>query len=57
MIGDTDSDVVAGAAAGCKTVLVENPASSHKRAGASLPDARAPDLEAAVDRILGRSDR
>ncbi len=35
MIGDTDADVLAGQAAGCKTVLVQNPASAHKRGGDS----------------------
>jgi histidinol-phosphate phosphatase family protein len=57
MIGDTDSDVAAGAAAGCRTVLVEDPASSHKRVGDSQPDARAADLDGAVEYILGRSER
>jgi D-glycero-D-manno-heptose 1,7-bisphosphate phosphatase len=57
MIGDTDSDVAAGAAAGCRTVLVEDLASSHKRSGGSKPDARAPDLDGAVECILGRIDR
>jgi D-glycero-D-manno-heptose 1,7-bisphosphate phosphatase len=57
MIGDTDSDVVAGAAAGCRTVLVEDPASSHKRVGGSKPDARAADLDGAVEYILGRIER
>jgi D-glycero-D-manno-heptose 1,7-bisphosphate phosphatase len=57
MIGDTDSDVVAGAAAGCRTVLVEDPASAHKRVGDSQPDARAADLDRAVEYILGRSER
>ncbi len=37
MIGDTDADVAAGRAAGCRTVLVEQPGSAHKRGG----DARA----------------
>jgi D-glycero-D-manno-heptose 1,7-bisphosphate phosphatase len=57
MIGDTDSDVVAGAAAGCRTVLIEDPASSHKRTGGSRPDARAPDLDGAVEYIIGRRER
>jgi histidinol-phosphate phosphatase family protein len=57
MIGDTDVDVAAGAAAGCRTVLVENPASRHKRAGGSTPDVRVPDLAAAVDSILDRGPR
>lgn len=53
MLGDTDSDVSAGAAAGCQTVLIENPDSTHKRAGNVRPDATAPDLPAAVEIILG----
>jgi D-glycero-D-manno-heptose 1,7-bisphosphate phosphatase len=57
MIGDTDSDVAAGTAAGCRTVLVENPASAHKRDGRSKPDARAPDLDGAVECILRRTER
>ena len=57
MIGDTDADVAAGRAAGCRTVLVENPASRHKRADGSIPDVRVPDLAAAVESILGRSPR
>lgn len=52
MIGDTDDDVAAGAAAGCRTVLVENPSSAHKRRGAAQPDVCAPDLASAVDRLL-----
>jgi D-glycero-D-manno-heptose 1,7-bisphosphate phosphatase len=31
MVGDTDADVAAGRAAGCRTLLVCNPASIHKR--------------------------
>lgn len=52
MIGDTDDDVAAGAAAGCRTVLVENPFSAHKRRGAAQPDVCAPDLGAAAERLL-----
>jgi D-glycero-D-manno-heptose 1,7-bisphosphate phosphatase len=52
MIGDTDSDVEAGAAAGCRTALVENPASAHKRDGAARPEVRARDLATVVDLLL-----
>lgn len=52
MIGDTDSDVAAGVAAGCRTILIENPASAHKRSEAPEPDARAPDLAAAAELIV-----
>jgi len=53
MIGDTDSDVLAGAAAGCRTVLIEQEASSHKRKGTARPDAVMPDLRAAAALLLG----
>jgi D-glycero-D-manno-heptose 1,7-bisphosphate phosphatase len=49
MIGDTDADVLAGTAAGCRTVLLENPGSSHKRSAAVVATFTAPDLAAAVD--------
>ena len=39
MIGDTDSDVLAGRAAGCRTVLIEQPHSAHKRTAQPHPDA------------------
>jgi len=52
MVGDTDGDVAAGRAAGCRTVLIENPGSAHKRAGDTPSDAKAPDLPAAVERIV-----
>jgi histidinol-phosphate phosphatase family protein len=55
MIGDTDTDVLAGTAAGCRTVLLENPNSNHKRSGTVAATFIAPDLAAAVG-IL-RSDR
>jgi histidinol-phosphate phosphatase family protein len=48
MIGDTDADVLAGTAAGCRTVLLENPGSSHKRSGTVAATVTAPDLAAAV---------
>lgn len=52
MIGDTDSDLEAGTAAGCRTALVENPASAHKRVGTVQPEVRALDLAAVVDLLL-----
>jgi D-glycero-D-manno-heptose 1,7-bisphosphate phosphatase len=52
MIGDTDADVAAGHAAGCKTILLENPASAHKRTGTVSPTATLPDLQAAASWIL-----
>jgi D-glycero-D-manno-heptose 1,7-bisphosphate phosphatase len=52
MIGDTDADVLAGRAAGCRTVLVEHRGSAHKRTGDGRPDAVAADLRAAVEVVL-----
>jgi D-glycero-D-manno-heptose 1,7-bisphosphate phosphatase len=57
MFGDTDTDVGAGAAAGCRTVLLEYPGSAHKRLGAARADLFAPDLPGAVVRLLQRSLR
>lgn len=52
MIGDTDSDVAAGRAAGCRTILVEQPDSRHKRSGSAHPDAVVTDLTAAAELII-----
>ncbi len=52
MLGDTDTDVDAGRAAGCRTVLIEYPGSSHKRSGRASPDLRAADLDDGVMRLL-----
>ncbi len=52
MVGDTDSDVAAGQAAGCHTVLVTYPGSAHKRAGGVSPQLRVSDLPAAVEHLL-----
>lgn len=56
MIGDTDGDVCAGRAAGCRTVLIEHEPSSHKRVGGATADAIAPNLEAAAGLLLGRRE-
>jgi D-glycero-D-manno-heptose 1,7-bisphosphate phosphatase len=53
MIGDTDGDVGAGRAAGCRTVLITHGPSSHKRGGDAEPDIVAPDLDAAARLLLG----
>jgi D-glycero-D-manno-heptose 1,7-bisphosphate phosphatase len=52
MIGDTDGDVAAGAAAGCRTVLIAAPGSGHKRSGTARADVYAPDITAGVNAIL-----
>ena len=44
MIGDQDSDILCGANAGCKTVMIENPYSSSKRQGQSSPDFKVKNL-------------
>jgi D-glycero-D-manno-heptose 1,7-bisphosphate phosphatase len=51
LIGDSDVDVLAGRSAGCRTILVEDPASRHRRSGVEA-DARAPDLAAAANVVL-----
>jgi D-glycero-D-manno-heptose 1,7-bisphosphate phosphatase len=53
LIGDTDADVGAARAAGCRAAQVENPDSAHKRGGAATADVSAPDLTAAVAAIVG----
>ena len=57
MFGDTDADVGAGAAAGCRTVLLAYPGSAHKRGGGARADLLAADLPAGVARVLQRSLR
>jgi D-glycero-D-manno-heptose 1,7-bisphosphate phosphatase len=54
MVGDQDSDVECGAAAGCRTILLPNERSAAK-CGKSRPDAIAPDLRHAVQIILQTS--
>jgi D-glycero-D-manno-heptose 1,7-bisphosphate phosphatase len=56
MVGDTDGDVEAGSAAGCRTVLVETPGSSHKR-GHAVPTHRAASLMAAAELIVDRETK
>jgi D-glycero-D-manno-heptose 1,7-bisphosphate phosphatase len=52
MLGDTDSDVLAGHAAGCRAVLIEHPGSAHKRAGGARPDLVASSLADAAAQLL-----
>jgi histidinol-phosphate phosphatase family protein len=52
MIGDTDADVLAGRAAGCRTVLVANPASAHKRTGSVMADVLVETMSKAVRAVL-----
>jgi D-glycero-D-manno-heptose 1,7-bisphosphate phosphatase len=52
MIGDTDADIAAGTAAGCRTILIENPGSAHKRSGSAHPDATVSNLADAADFVV-----
>ncbi len=52
MVGDTDADVLAGRAAGCRTVLIEHTGSKHKRLSGIQPDFRTADLARGVDLIF-----
>jgi D-glycero-D-manno-heptose 1,7-bisphosphate phosphatase len=52
MLGDTDADVGAGRAAGCRTALVEYRDSAHKRSRAARPDLLVADLAAGVAQVL-----
>lgn len=57
MVGDTDTDVAAGRAAGCRTVLLEHAHTAHKRLSHVHPDLRAADLREAVPRLLAGANR
>ena len=55
MIGDTDTDIAAGAAAGCHTLLIEHPGSAHKRHRSPAPELRAANLQSG-QRYFSRTD-
>lgn len=57
MIGDTDVDVLAGRAARCHTVLIENQGSVHKRSADAQPEVVVPTLSPAIDVLLQGSDQ
>jgi D-glycero-D-manno-heptose 1,7-bisphosphate phosphatase len=52
-IGDSDTDVGAGRAAGTRTILVEHPCSAHRRVADVQPDARVRNLSEAAAFVLG----
>ena len=54
MIGDSDVDAEAGRGAGCRTILVENPRSAHRRQDGAA-DYRVGDVSRAVQ-IVARED-
>jgi D-glycero-D-manno-heptose 1,7-bisphosphate phosphatase len=53
MIGDSDADLGAGRAAGCRTALVEHPGSAHRRSAGATPDLSGSDLAAVAAAIVG----
>ena len=55
MIGDSDADAEAGRLAGCRTILVENPLSTHRREADGHADFRAKDVGDAVDIIVSET--
>jgi D-glycero-D-manno-heptose 1,7-bisphosphate phosphatase len=55
MAGDTDADMEAGRAAGCRTALIVNPGSAHKRSDAVTADVGGPDLAHVSALVLGFS--
>jgi len=57
MLGDTDADMAAARAAGCRSILIEYPGSTHKRRQVQSGSPLASDLAAAVRLLLGSSPR
>jgi D-glycero-D-manno-heptose 1,7-bisphosphate phosphatase len=55
MVGDTDADVEAGRAAGCRTALIVHPGSAHKRSEAAGADLEGSDLAHVSALVLGFS--
>lgn len=51
MVGDSDSDVLAGEAAGVRTVLLEHPRTSHRRRGNTRPTIMGSELWGVVDAL------
>jgi D-glycero-D-manno-heptose 1,7-bisphosphate phosphatase len=52
MVGDTDADVQAGRAAGCRNVLLRYHGTAHKRSGTVSAEALESDLPAAALRLI-----
>jgi D-glycero-D-manno-heptose 1,7-bisphosphate phosphatase len=55
MLGDSDTDVAAGGAAGCRTMLIEYSGSAHKRSGEASPNLLVANLPAGVAQLLDSS--
>lgn len=54
MVGDQDSDLLCGRAAGCRVALIEHHGSAHKR-GKVEPDLRVRDLEELANALIPTS--
>jgi D-glycero-D-manno-heptose 1,7-bisphosphate phosphatase len=54
MVGDTDADMAAGRAAGCRTLMICHPGSVHKRLQVMSADLMAPDLADGVNKVVSR---
>ena len=54
MVGDQDSDLGAGRAAGCRVALIETPESANKR-GRIEPDLRCRDLPDFIERVVNNA--
>jgi D-glycero-D-manno-heptose 1,7-bisphosphate phosphatase len=52
LFGDTEADMLAGRAAGCRSALIEHPSSTHKRSNEANYDLLASDLADAVAQLL-----
>jgi D-glycero-D-manno-heptose 1,7-bisphosphate phosphatase len=55
MIGDSDADTEAGRLAGCRTILIENPQSAHRRRADSHADYRVRDVDQAAAIVSSES--
>jgi D-glycero-D-manno-heptose 1,7-bisphosphate phosphatase len=51
LIGDSEVDIAAGRAAGCRTILVEHAPTAHRRTGGQEPHHRVDDVLAAAQRV------
>ena len=56
LIGDVDTDIGAGRAAGTHTILLENPRSEHKRHGEAGEEFRAADLAEAAQVVVAHAE-
>jgi D-glycero-D-manno-heptose 1,7-bisphosphate phosphatase len=57
LIGDSDVDITAGHAAGCRTILIEHATTAHRRMGGQEPSHRVDDVLAAARRVAQATAR